>query len=39
MLKVKPAVAAYWTQALERVSMLHFEVHLTLLGADSLVIY
>lgn len=39
MLKGKPAVAAYWTQALERVSTLHFEVHLTLLGADSLVIY
>jgi hypothetical protein len=39
MLKGKPAVAAYWTQALERVSTLHFEVHLTLLGADSLIIY
>ena len=39
MLKGKSAVAAYWTQALERVSTLHVEVHLTLLGADSLVIY
>ncbi len=39
ILKGKPAVVAYWTQALERMSTLHFKLHSTLLGADSLVIY
>ena len=39
MLKGNPSVAAYWTQAFERMPTLHFEVHSTLLGADSLVIY
>ena len=39
MLKGKPAVAAYWTHALEQMPTLHFELHSTLLGENSLVIY
>lgn len=39
MLKGKPAVAAYWVQALEQMPTLHFELHSTLPGANSLVIY
>ena len=39
MLKGKPAVAAYWTKALEHMPALHFELHSTLVGAESLVIY
>lgn len=39
MLKGKPAVAAYWAHALEQMPTLHFELHSTLLGANSLVIY
>lgn len=39
VLKGKAAVAAYWAKALERAPTLHFELHLTLVGAESLVIY
>ncbi len=39
VLKGKTAVAAYWARALELMPTLHFELHSTLLGADSLVIY
>lgn len=39
VLKGKAAVAAYWNKALERTPTLHFELHLTLVGAESLVIY
>lgn len=39
VLKGKAAVAAYWAKALERVPTLHFELHSTLVGADSLVVY
>jgi hypothetical protein len=39
MLKGKPAIATYWEQALEQLPALHFELHSTLLGAESLVIY
>lgn len=39
VLKGKAAVAAYWAKALEHVPTLHFELHSTLVGAESLVIY
>lgn len=39
VLKGKPAIAAYWAHALELMPHLHFELHSTLLGAESLVIY
>jgi ketosteroid isomerase-like protein len=39
VLKGKAAIAAYWTKALERMPTLHFEMHSTLVGAESLVIY
>jgi len=39
VLKGKAAVAAYWAKALEHVPTLHFELHSTLVGAESVVIY
>jgi ketosteroid isomerase-like protein len=39
VLKGKAAVAAYWAKALERMPTLRFELHSTLVGAESLVIY
>lgn len=39
ILKGKAAVAAYWIRALECMPSLHFELHSTLVGAESLVIY
>jgi len=39
VLKGKPAVAAYWTKALEHMPSLHFELHSSLAGTESLVIY
>ena len=39
VLKGKAAIAAYWAKALERMPTLHFEMHSTLVGAESLVIY
>jgi SnoaL-like domain len=39
VLKGKEAVAAYWAKALERMPTLHFELHSTLVGTESLVIY
>lgn len=39
VLKGNAAVAAYWRKALERIPTLHFELHSTLVGAESLVIY
>ena len=39
VLKGRAAVAAYWTKALERMPTLHFDLHSTLVGAESLVIY
>jgi ketosteroid isomerase-like protein len=39
VLKGKAAVAAYWATALERMPTLRFELHSTLVGAESLVIY
>lgn len=39
MLKGKPAIAAYWAHALTLMPTLHFELHSTLVGAESLVIY
>jgi hypothetical protein len=38
-LKGKTAVAAYWAKALARLPTLHFELHFTLVGAESLVVY
>lgn len=38
VLKGKEAVAAYWAKGLERMPTLHFELHSSLLGAESLVI-
>jgi len=39
VLKGKAAVAAYWAKALGHMPTLQFELHSTLMGADSLVIY
>jgi hypothetical protein len=39
VLKGKAAVAAYWAKALARLPSLHFELHSSLVGAESLVIY
>ncbi|MGC4096147.1 MAG: nuclear transport factor 2 family protein [Nitrospira sp.] len=39
VLKGKSAVAAYWATALARLPSLHFELHSTLVGAESLIIY
>lgn len=39
LLKGKAAVAAYWRIALERMPSLHFELHSTLVGTESLIIY
>lgn len=39
VLRGKDSVAAYWTEALKRIPDLHFELHTTLVGAESLVIY
>ena len=39
LLKGKATVAAYWAKALGRMPGLHFELHCTLVGTDSLVIY
>jgi ketosteroid isomerase-like protein len=39
VLKGRAAVAAYWAKALERTPTLRFELHSTLVGAESLVIY
>jgi hypothetical protein len=39
VLKGRAAVAAYWAKALERMPALHFELHSTLVGAESLIIY
>ena len=39
VLKGKTAVAAYWAKALQRMPTMRFELHSTLVGAESLVIY
>jgi len=39
VLKGKVAIAAYWAKALEHIPTLHFEMHSTLVGTESLVIY
>jgi ketosteroid isomerase-like protein len=39
VLKGKAAVTAYWATALERMPTLRFELHSTLVGTESLVIY
>jgi hypothetical protein len=39
VLKAKAALAAYWAKALEHIPTLHFEMHSTLVGTESLVIY
>ena len=39
VLKGKAGVAAYWAKGLERMPTLHFELHSSLVGAESLVIY
>lgn len=38
-LKGKEAVASYWTQALQLLPHLHFELINTLVGVDSIVLY
>lgn len=38
-LKGKPAVAAYWSQALKRMPTLRFELRQVLVGADSVTLY
>lgn len=39
VLKGKPAVSAYWAQALDRLPTLHFELHTVFVGITSVVIY
>ncbi len=39
VLKGRTAVAAYWAKALAQLPTLHFELHSTLVGAQSIVIY
>ncbi len=38
-LKGKPAVAAYWSKALELISSLNFELISTLIGVNSITLY
>lgn len=39
VLQGKAAIAAYWAKALERNPSLHFELHSTLIGAQSITLY
>lgn len=38
-LRGKPAIRAYWSKALERIPVLHFELREILVGAQSITLY